>query len=450
MRELFDEVLATQLERIQLQLARQSVDRPLEHVGRLGPTCAAIRVGRRRVREDARERDAVVRDLVRARVDPGAEERNPGRDELEVGAHRRLHIGLDAGDRAVLRRGQRELGGDVATVDGGDVVLGTLLDPLHRAAEPARQRHRERFLRVHVQLRAEASADVGSDHADLRLGDAEHELEREAQDVRHLRRRPERDVAGRAHLREHATRLDRVRDQPRLVIAARDDDLGGGQRLLGAVACELPDVALVRAEVVVHERRVALQRLRHVDRRIERLVLDLDELRGVLRERAALGDDDRDAVALVARHVGREGKVRRHLDVLGHRPGAGEGSLPVGRELRAAERRDDAVRGARGVDVHGGEARVRVWAPDHRHRDDAGKRQVVDEGRAAGEKRLVLSPLDRGAEVAPGARVDGAHVTPSRPRPRRRGRCCGSRCSGRGCPRGPRGSRPRCPPRRAR
>src|SRR5438034_1293069 len=33
-RELLDEVLAPQLERIQLQLACQSVDRPLEHVGR--------------------------------------------------------------------------------------------------------------------------------------------------------------------------------------------------------------------------------------------------------------------------------------------------------------------------------------------------------------------------------------------------------------------------------
>ena len=49
------------------------------------------------------------------------------------------------------------------------------------------------------------------------------------------------------------------------------------------------------------ERRAVLERLRDVDDRVERLVVDLDELGRVLRLRARLGDHDRDAVALVAR-----------------------------------------------------------------------------------------------------------------------------------------------------
>ena len=234
---------------------------------------------------------------------------------------------------SVLRRRERQLVDDVASVDRRHVVLGALLGPLHRAAEPACERDGERLLGVDVELRAEAAADVGGDHADLRLGDAEHELQREAQDVRHLRRRPERDLAGRADLREHATRLDRVRDQPRLEVAPRDDDVGRVDRRLDVVGLELPDVALVRPEVLVHERRAVLERLLDVGDRRERLVVDLDELGRVLRERTALGDDDRDAVALVAGLVDRERVVRRHLDVLGHRPGAGEAALPVVREV---------------------------------------------------------------------------------------------------------------------
>ena len=66
-RELLDEVLAAKLDRIHPELGRQSVHRPLEDVGRLGPPGSAVRVGRRRVREDAGERDAVVRDRRTAR-----------------------------------------------------------------------------------------------------------------------------------------------------------------------------------------------------------------------------------------------------------------------------------------------------------------------------------------------------------------------------------------------
>ena len=166
------------------ELRRERVHRPLEHVCRLGPAGSAIRVGRCRVREDAGERHAVVRDLVRTGVDPRAEERDAGRDELQVRAHRAPRLGLDGGDVAVPRRRERELVHDVAPVDRRDVVLGALLRPLHRPAEALRERDRKRLLRVDVDLRAEAAADVGSDHADLRLGDAEHELQREAQDVR--------------------------------------------------------------------------------------------------------------------------------------------------------------------------------------------------------------------------------------------------------------------------
>ena len=48
------------------------------------------------------------------------------------------------------------------------------------------------------------------------------------------------------------------------------------------------------------ERRAVVERLRDVDDRLERLPVDLDELRRVLGLRSGLREDDRDAVALIA------------------------------------------------------------------------------------------------------------------------------------------------------
>jgi hypothetical protein len=59
----------------------------------------------------------------------------------------------------------------------------------------------------------------------------------------------------------------------------------------------------------VHQRCVGVERLADVGDRLERLVLDLDELGRVLRDRARLGHDDGDAVADVPRLVEREREV---------------------------------------------------------------------------------------------------------------------------------------------
>ena len=148
----------------------ERVHRPLDRVGRLRPAGAAVGVGRRRVREDARALEAVGRDVVAARVDPGAEQRDPRRDELQVGAHRRDEPDADGGDRPL--RGGRELDllEDVAAVDRRVEPLRALLDPLHRPVQAPREREAERLLGVDVELRAEAAADVRRDHAQPRLG----------------------------------------------------------------------------------------------------------------------------------------------------------------------------------------------------------------------------------------------------------------------------------------
>ena len=104
-------------------------------------------------------------------------------------------------------------------------------------------------------------------------------------------------------------RLYRVRDQTRLVVATRDDDVGILELLAGGIRVQPPDVALVRAEVRVDERCAVVQSLRHVGDRVERLPVDLDELGRVAGLGTRLGDHDGDPVSLVARDV-RERIVR--------------------------------------------------------------------------------------------------------------------------------------------
>jgi hypothetical protein len=121
----------------------------------------------------------------------------------------------------------------------------------------------------------------------------------------------------------------------------------------------------------MHQRGSVVECLLDVEDRRKRLVVDLDELRRVLRQRAALGDDDGYRIPLVARLADRERKVRRHLDVFGDGPGAGKASRPVVGEVRAGERRHEALRRASAIEVDALDPRVRVWAADDGHIDHA-------------------------------------------------------------------------------
>ena len=93
----------------------------------------------------------------------------------------------------------------------------------------------------------------------------------------------------------------------------------------------------------MHECRAVLRGSLDVDQHLERLVVDVDELRRVDRVRPRVGDHDRDAVALVVHLADGEREVLRALHVLGHRPGARHGRLPVVAQVGAGEHGDDAV-----------------------------------------------------------------------------------------------------------
>ena len=157
----------------------------------------------------------------------------------------------------------------------------------------------------------------------------------------------------------------------------------------------------------MHECRAVLRGSLDVDQHLERLVVDVDELRRVDRVRPRVGDHDRDAVALVVHLADGEREVLRALHVLGHRPGARHRRLPVVAQVGAGEHGDDAVGGLRRRGVDRRDPRMRVRAAHDRHDDGSRQVEVVDVASAPSQQRVVFLPLQGRADVSS---LGGAHA----------------------------------------
>ena len=66
--------------------------------------------------------------------------------------------------------------------------------------------------------------------------------------------------------------------------------------------------------------------------------------------------------------------------------------MPELADVRAGDDGDHAGRLAGGGDVDGGDPRMRVGAPDERHVEEPGERQVVGVAAGAHEERAVFAP----------------------------------------------------------
>ena len=201
---------------------------------------------------------------------------------------------------------ERELGlGDVvAAMRIREKALAALGGPLDRPADGPGCQQADALLGVDEDLRAEAAADVGRDHAQLVLGrDADEGRDHEARDVRVLARGVEREaLVGAIVLADRGARLDRVRHQA-VVDQRQPGDVGGARDRLvdrGLVA-ELPLEHRVARDVVVELRLAFVARMRGRDAGRQLAVVDLDQLGRVLGLMPGLGDDAGDVVADVAR-----------------------------------------------------------------------------------------------------------------------------------------------------
>ena len=218
------------------------------------------------------------------------------------------------GERPVALRAERHVVDLVAAVVARRHVLRARLDPLHRPAQPLREREDEHLLAVGLELRAEAAAHVGRDHAQLVLGDAEHAGEDEARDVRDLGRRIERELVA-ADLADRAARLDRRARGAVVHEAVLDRDLRLGEPGVDVAArrrptrascsCRTPPrraASRPRAPPRVHDRRL-------------RVVVDDHVLGGVDREVPRRRHHHGDRVAHVLHLAALQRPVLGRLDL---------------------------------------------------------------------------------------------------------------------------------------
>ena len=352
MRERGYEIVAPELGRIAAGLARRDLDEALDDEGRLRASGAAIGVDRRRRRCRRRRPRIDGRDVVLARqqrrVEIGRHRRGEGRKiAAEIGD--RVHA--QAGDLAV--RVDRQLGvrDMVAAMRVGEEGLGAVGGPFHRPVDLPGRPDADGLLGVDEDLRAEAAADVGRDHAELVFGrDADEGREHEPRDMRVLARRVEReDVGSGIVVADRRARLHRVRDQAVVDEVELRHMRGGGEGRVGrGLVAEMPVIDRVVGRDVVDDGLARLGGLGRIDDRRQHVVIDVDLLGRVARLSERVGDDDGDVVADIAHLALRQRRMGARLHgravLRMDHPAADEAADLVGRDVLAGVDGDDAGR----------------------------------------------------------------------------------------------------------
>ena len=285
----------------------------------------------------------------------------------------------------------------IACVHARQEVLAALLDPPHRTLEPHGEQAERDVLRIEDALHAEAAADVRRDHTDAVLGQPEHLGQAVAREVRHLRARPERQLAlGGAPVGDAATSFHRRR---RVAIGTKrslDHHHRAVHGQIDAAVLEAAREQDVARRRVVDERRAVAHGGIGLDRRRQRLVVHVDQRRAVLRRVAVGGHDHGQGLAGVARLRPREDRLVGD-DVAGQRrlrPQAAAREGVVG----ARPDVDDARRGGGAPGGDDAKPRVGVNAADEGDVEHAWQLDVADVAPAAGHEAGVLAPGLPGAE----------------------------------------------------
>ena len=248
-------------------------------------------------------------------------------------------------------------------------------------------------------LVAEAAADILRDEAQLVETAAHRRAHHDRGEAGELVVRVDRPLPCSAVvLDERAVAFERRRvEAVEVELVDLDDLVRLGERLVEVAPLVHALPHEVAAGVVVQDRCVGLERLACIDERVQRLVFDLDELGGVARELARLGDDRDDGLADEAHLADREREI---LD-----PAAGlardlEERIRERGHLFAGERAVDALDLLRLRDVDGGDVRVRVRRADEVEVAHAVPLDVVDEDALPLRQPLVLLAGDALAEQA--------------------------------------------------
>jgi hypothetical protein len=194
-----DEVAPPDLDAIDVEIARCDIDQPLQHEGGFRTAGAAIGIGRHGVRKDHLHL-AIDR---RGGIDAGEQRaikvgRNVGTECRDIGADICQGRHAQPEKFAVPVERQFAMGDMVAALRVGLEGLAAIGDPFHRPLQFARCPGHQSFLSIDDLLAAETAADIRRHHAQLALGNTQHQHPNQhPRDMGKLGRGIERVVAGR-------------------------------------------------------------------------------------------------------------------------------------------------------------------------------------------------------------------------------------------------------------
>ncbi len=286
----------------------------------------------------------------------------------------------------------------LAAEEAGEQPFAPVLDPLHRAAKPQGRRRDGDFFPPYHAFQPEAAADVRDDDADLPFPQAEAPGQRGAHLVR--------DLAGNVHdelivaihpFRKAAARLQRQRVLPLAAQRGPHHALGGGENLIHVIAERVHRQKRVRAQLVMHARRVCGQGIADGSDEAPRRIVHNGLFDAVLGRVRIVGDDYRDGFTGVADPVCGQDRHRRgrELGALQQRGQSGKAQVSRG------ECGQHTVHGAHPGQVDGVDLRCGQRASHECGRQGTGLSQVVDEPPAPGQQPRVF--LARDGRADPGS-----------------------------------------------
>ena len=241
------------------------------------------------------------------------------------------HARVERGERAVPTHARFELEDRLWRRRRGQEFFGPRHHDGDRTSQPDGQRRRER-LEQH-ELSTEASADRHRDDADPVLRHAERGGDFRTREEQGLHAGPYGDVSERIHAGDCRPRLEISLMHHRRLITTLDHDVGVTQARRDVASREAlgardvrrrrlgdlltPDGGAVHGELFfvgvfpgLDDRRIRSHRLDRVHHRGQHVVVDFDELRGVLGDRFGLRDHRHHGMPVEARFVDRERSAR--------------------------------------------------------------------------------------------------------------------------------------------
>ena len=406
---VLDPVLAAQFDGIHLQFGGEVIHQTFDRERRLRTTRTAVGAGPRLVGEQIVALESVGREFVDRVVHERTEDRHAGRDDSEVCTHVGEQVHTEAGHYAVLGGRQHKPLHLGATVVSDHERFTPGLGELARFAGVAGRKQCDDLFRRHRQLAAEATTDIGCDDAHFRLGDGERQCDHQAQDVRHLGRRPHCDLlAGRV---DHGrARLHERRDESLLIVGALDHDIAARPGVLDVAAgagrrrVEHPLSRQIGAKIGMGKGTVR-HRILEVEDDRELFIIHIDKFDGIPCLGRGAGNHTRHDLTGKSGPIESNRQIRWRLLVGCYGPGTRDAALLVG-DVLASEHHNDAGRLLRLFDIDRRDFRVGKRAAHHGEVQHAGQHHVVGITGASGDEPLIFLTGPRGADLGDG------HATP--------------------------------------